>query len=89
MNDKPATYDTECGFSRSGQTHPLGGFDTHLGAICMHSQTMDILRGMAAERGLTFSEFVRLHLDVIAYGVDGVARMHAERVKRIVAYAGG
>lgn len=80
--------DEDCGFTRTGHTHPLGTFNAQLERINMHAQTIDILRGMAAKQGLTLSEFVRLHLDAVAYGLDGVARMHAERVKRIVSGEG-
>lgn len=75
-------------FSRSGGTHPLGAFDAELGRTPMHGQTIDILRGMAAKQGLPLAEFVRFHLDIVAYGVDGVQRMHAERIARMAVNLG-
>lgn len=74
----------ETGFARLGGTHPLGVFDAQLERINMHAQTIDILRGKAAAQGLSLSEFIRMHLDAVAYGVEGVQRMHADRIKRIV-----
>lgn len=76
------------GFSRSGTTHPLGPFDAQLERINMHEQTIAILRGLAARKGLNLSEFLRFHLESLAYGVDGMQRMHAEHVKRIVTIEG-
>lgn len=74
--------------SRTGSTHPLGTFDTQLERIWMHAQTVDILRGMAARKGLNLSEFLRLHLESVAYGVDGMQRMHADHLRRILAKEG-
>lgn len=76
------------GFSRSGTTHPLGPFDAQLERINMHSQTIDILRGLAARKGLNLSEFLRLHLESVAYGVDGMQRMQAEHIRRILTSEG-
>ena len=76
------------GFSRSGTTHPLGNFDAQLERINMHAQTIDILRGLAARKGLNLSEFLRLHLESVAYGVDGMQRMQAEHLRRILAIEG-
>lgn len=78
----------ESSFARVGGTHPLGAFDAQLERINMHAATIDILRGKAAVQGLTLSEFIRMHLDAVAYGVEGVQRMHAERVRRIVTNVG-
>jgi len=74
--------------SRSGSTHPLGTFDTQLERIWIHAQTVDILRGMAARKGLNLSEFLRLHLESVAYGVDGMQRMHADHLRRILSNEG-
>ncbi len=76
------------GFSRSGTAHPLGNFDAQLERINMHAQTIDILRGMAARKGLNLSEFLRLHLESVAYGVDGMQRMQAEHLRRILTSEG-
>lgn len=76
------------GFSRSGTTHPLGPFDAQLERINMHSQTIDILRGLAARKGLNLSEFLRLHLESVAYGVDGMQRMQADHLRRILTSEG-
>lgn len=76
------------GFSRSGATHPLGAFDAQLERINMHGQTIDILRGLAARKGLNLSEFLRLHLESVAYGVDGMQRMQAEHLRRILTSEG-
>ncbi len=76
------------GFSRSGTAHPLGNFDAQLERINMHSQTIDILRGLAARKGLNLSEFLRLHLESVAYGVDGMQRMQAEHLRRILTSEG-
>lgn len=78
----------QAGFSRSGTTHPLGPFDAQLERINMHSQTIDILRGMAARKGLNMSEFLRLHLESVAYGVDGMQRMQADHLRRILTSEG-
>lgn len=78
----------ELTFSRSGSSHPLGPFDAQLERIWLHSQTIDVLRGKAAQRGMNLSEFLRWHLETLAYGVEGVQRMHADHVKRIVANMG-
>lgn len=78
----------ESGFARVGSTRPLGAFDAQLERINMHTQTIDILRGQAACNGLNLSEFLRLHLESLAYGVEGVQRMHSERVRRILTNAG-
>lgn len=76
------------GFSRSGTTHPLGAFDAQLERINTHAQTIDILRGLAARKGLNLSEFLRLHFEALAYGVDGLQRMQAEHLRRILANEG-
>lgn len=78
----------EAGFTRTGCTHPLGTFDAQLERINMHAQTIDILRGLAARKGLNLSEFLRLHLESLAYGVEGVQRMHSEHIRRIVTIEG-
>lgn len=78
----------QAGFSRSGTTHPLGPFDAQLERINMHAQTIDILRGMAARKGLNLSEFVRLHIESVAYGVDGMQRMQADHLRRILTSEG-
>lgn len=78
----------QAGFSRSGSTHPLGPFDAQLERINMHAQTIDILRGMAARKGLNMSEFLRLHIESVAYGVDGMQRMQADHLRRILTSEG-
>ena len=47
-----------------------------------------MLQRKAAERGVPLAEFLRLHLDVIAFGVDTVQRLHAERIAAVVGMGG-
>ena len=78
----------ELGFARTGTTHPLGTFDAQLERINMHESTIDQLRAQASAKGLTLSEYVRTILEVQAWGLAHVQRMHAERLARIVNNAG-
>lgn len=71
-------------FARTGCTHPLGTFDAQLERINMHESTIDQLRAQASAKGLSLSEYVRTILEVKAWGLAHVQRMHAERLARIV-----
>ena len=82
------SIDLDSELSRSGSTHPLGPFDAQLERIWMHAQTVDILRGLAARKGLNLSEFLRLHLESVAYGVEGMQRMHSDHLRRILSNTG-
>jgi len=54
-------------FARGGSSHPLGKLDDEFRIDC-HSQVRNILRGMAAEVGLTESEYERHILYAHAFG---------------------
>jgi hypothetical protein len=74
--------------SRSGSTSPLGKLNCELPKIRISEATDLVLRHKAAEEGLSLSEFVRIHLDAIAFGPDHVAMMAADRVRRVAANVG-
>lgn len=74
--------------SRSGSTSPLGKLNCELPKIRISEATDMVLRHKAAEEGLSLSEFVRIHLDAIAFGPDHVAMMAADRVRRVAANVG-
>ena len=74
--------------SRSGSTSPLGKLSSELPKIRISEATDMVLRHKAAEEGLSLSEFVRIHLDAIAFGPDHVAMMAADRVRRVAANVG-
>ena len=69
--------------SRSGMSHPRGKLDAELGKVRMHSETVAVLQVMAAQQGMSLSEFVRIHLDCVAWGAEAVATMAADRIRRV------
>lgn len=74
--------------SRSGFTGPLGKLDAVLPKIRISTDTLKVLRHKASEEGLAFSEYVRIRLDCVAFGVDHVATIAADRVRRVGANVG-
>ena len=70
-------------FSRNGSTSPLGKLDGELPKQRISSQTLAELQRQAAEHGMPLAEFVRLLLDLRAFGADTLKKMHQERVDRV------
>lgn len=70
-------------FQRTGSTNPLGVLDDELPKIRIGSETLARLRLIAAQEGMSVSEFVRLHLECKAFGVDVVANVSANRIRRV------
>lgn len=70
-------------FQRTGTTNPLGVFDDELPKIRINSETLARARMLAAQEGLSVSEWVRLHVETRVWGVETLANMHAERVRRV------
>lgn len=71
--------------SRNGQAHPMGKFDAQLERINVHQETLDRLRSLASEKGVTLSEYVRTILEVKAFGLAHVQMMQAQQLADIVA----
>ncbi|HET6789010.1 MAG TPA: hypothetical protein VFH49_13680 [Aquabacterium sp.] len=87
MSDHP--IDDDVSFARGSSTHPLGKLDCKLPDILMHGRTVDLLRGIAAQEGVTLSELVRTTLEARAWGREHVEMMAMERVRRITGNIGG
>lgn len=77
--------DDEIELSRTGYTGALG--TKLLGELPkqrIHLDTQIELQRLAAEAGIPLAEYVRLLLDTHVFGVDAVANMAAERIRRVV-----
>lgn len=70
-------------FQRTGVTNPLGSYDDELPKIRINSETLARARMLAAQEGLSVSEWIRLHVETRVWGVETLANMHAERVRRV------
>lgn len=75
--------------SRSGSTSPLGKLDAELPKQKVSGLTLAELQRRASEAGMPLAEFIRLQLDVIAFGMDTVKRMHLERIEQVVGMGEG
>ena len=88
MTNETMGTDDDVLFSRGAASHPFGKLDDKLPDIAMHSRTMDKLRGIAAELGVTVSELVRTTLEARAWGPSHIESLAAERVRRIAGNIG-
>ena len=70
--------------SRSGSTSPLGKLDDELPKQRISSLTKSELQRQANECDMPLAEYIRVKLDVIAFGPDMVRRMHRERADLVV-----
>lgn len=80
--------DSSAGFARSGSTHPLGKFDTKLPEVNCHQTLVDELRVLANREGVPVGEFIRTTLEVRVWGVEHVASLERERIRRIAGNVG-
>lgn len=74
--------------SRSGATSPFGKLDAELPKQRISGLTLSELQRKATECGVPLAEFIRVHLDVVAFGKDTVQRMHADQIEAVVGMGG-
>jgi hypothetical protein len=56
--------------------------------IRMSDETMLILRRKAAAAHMNLTEYVRMRLDIFAFGEDHIANLCADRARRVVRMGG-
>lgn len=69
----------------------IGAFDNltdEMPKIRMSDETMLVLRRKAAATHMSLSEYVRMRLDIFAFGEDHIANLCAERARRVVRMGG-
>lgn len=77
----------EIAFSRTSQSDVFGKLDAELQAIRMDSETLLKLHQEANEVGMNITEFCRIVLRGRVWGVDHIATVSAERVRRAIGNA--
>lgn len=79
------TQPPEVLLSRSGSSSPLGTkLDAELPKLRISYETFAGLQRLATQCDMNLSEYIRTHWDCHVHGVDHVATLAAERVRRAV-----
>jgi hypothetical protein len=74
--------------SRTGSTNLLGKLDAELPKMRMTLETLQVLQRKAAAADLTLAEYVRMVLDVNAWGEQHIASLAAARIRQVVSMGG-
>lgn len=80
---------TSPSFSRNGSTSPLGKLDGELPKQRISSQTLAELQRQASEHDMPLAEFIRMVLDLRAFGADTLKKMHSSRIERVAGIGDG
>lgn len=82
------TEDVDALLARSGTSSAFGKLDDVLDQMRIDSETKSRLQAMAAEAGMSLTEFVRMRLQAVAFGDEHVASVYAERIRRVLGLVG-
>ena len=74
---------TDASMSRTGVSGNLGKLDDYLEKMRISGDTKQQLTIQAAQVGMPLCEYIRMLLDCKAWGVEHVANMAAERIRRV------
>lgn len=70
-------------FARSGHTNQLGKLTRDVGHLVLPEDVGQIIAERAHEEGMPIIEYVRLLCAISAFGADHIAKIHAERLRRM------